>query len=72
MVMAVQNALHEDFAMILDEDVTKSLNEFNTIIKRSSGSKDSIAWRPPRDPFVNMLAHDAKVCRWVSHIMYVH
>lgn len=63
MTMAVQNALLEDFAMKLDEDATKSLNEFNTIIKSSSGPKDSIAWRPPRDPQINMLARDAKVCR---------
>lgn len=60
-VMAVQEALLEDFATIVDEDVTRSLNEFSTILKSSSGSRDTIAWRPPRDPVVNMLAHDAKV-----------
>lgn len=70
MAMAVQKALLEDFAMIVDEDVTKSLNEFNTIIKSCSGPKDSIAWRPPRDPQIHMLAHDAKVLQYEKeHIL---
>lgn len=63
MVEFVQKSLSEDFATLVDEDATKALNEFNSVIKRSCGSKDTIAWRPPGDPLLNMLAHDGKVCK---------
>ena len=61
-VEVVQKALLEDFDAMIDEDITKSLENFSTVVKNSSGSKGVIAWRPTGDPELHMMAHDAKVC----------
>lgn len=68
-VEVVQKALLQDFDAIIDEDIIKSLEEFSTVVKNSSGPKGTVAWRPPGDPELHMIAHDAKVCGHLYHIL---
>ena len=65
-VEVVQKALLEDFDAMIDEDVVKSLGEFSTAVKNSSGPKGTVVWRPTGDPTLDILAHDAKVGRHVQ------
>lgn len=69
-VEVVQKALLEDFDAIIDEDTAKSLEEYSSVVKNSSGPKGIVAWRPPGDPELHMMAHDAKVLRYErQHIL---
>lgn len=60
-MQAVQETLDEDFAVLLDDDVVKPLEELSSVVKSYSGPKDKAAWRPPGDPACQMRAHDALV-----------
>lgn len=61
MVQAVQEALNEDFAVLMDDDVVRPLGELSSVAKSYSGPKDKAAWRPSGDPACQMRAHDAQV-----------
>lgn len=60
-MQAVQETLDEDFAVLLDDDVIRPLEELSSVVKSYSGPKDKAAWRPPGDPACQMRAHDAQV-----------
>ncbi|KAK4328944.1 hypothetical protein Pmani_000690 [Petrolisthes manimaculis] len=60
-VQAIQAALNEDLAVLLDDDVVRPLEELSSVANNYSGPKDKAAWRPPGDPACQMSAHDAQV-----------
>lgn len=57
----VRNAIYEDLKLLIDDDVTNSLEQLGVLVKNYVGPKDVEAWRPSGNPVADVRAHDAKV-----------